>query len=143
MEDQIKNARLSFTCNQDWEGMRPDADGRFCSSCQKKVYDLRNKNTAYFIKIMQENNNGICGRFRLEQMAQPKSANSNTWKGWLIAGLAILGLNSCKPKKSASEILGKSAVVVKEAETDSSDVLGLVLPVDSLQLKLPPSLNGN
>ena len=54
MEDQIRNARLSFTCDQNWEGMKPDGEGRFCSGCQKKVYDLRDKNAAYFIKIMQE-----------------------------------------------------------------------------------------
>jgi hypothetical protein len=41
MKDKIKNARLSFACDQNWNNMKPDTDGRFCNSCQKKVYDLR------------------------------------------------------------------------------------------------------
>ena len=53
MEDKINDARLSFICNQDWNSMEPAAEGRFCNSGQKKVYDLTDKNVAYFINIMQ------------------------------------------------------------------------------------------
>ena len=147
MEDRIRNARLSFTCNQEWEGMKPDADGRFCSSCQKKVYNLRDKNTAYFMQILKENNNNVCGRFSSEQIAKPVRVQYTGWKAWLMTTLAILGLSSCKQENPIAEILDKSVTVVKELEPESWDIVGDVMAVgylDDVDLKkLTNHLNAN
>ena len=156
MEDQIRNARLSFTCDQNWEGMKPDGEGRFCSGCQKKVYDLRDKNAAYFIKIMQENNNSVCGRFSRDQMAKPLPYKLKGWKGWLMGMLAVLGLNSCKGEQLPPERLGELEPEVTEPECTLWDVQGIVLPSGYLieddlakltnhldtQLKLPSTVHG-
>jgi len=129
MEDQIRNARLSFTCNQEWEKMKPDQDGRFCESCQKKVYDLSDKNAAYFIQIMRENNNSVCGRFRAEQINMPVRSNIVGWRGWLMAMLAAIGITACKEApKPASVILGGAKPRVVDSDPGFKTYAGMAMP---------------
>lgn len=35
-----QDIRIPEPCHADWDGMRPEDKGRFCSSCNKKVHDL-------------------------------------------------------------------------------------------------------
>jgi len=135
MADQISNTRLSFTCNQNWDKMKPDNDGRFCTGCQKKVYDLTDKNTAYFLKVMQENNNDVCGRFTTVQVTTPVLSNkSPNWKTWLMTALAIVGISSCKQEAGAQVItLGSQAPKVVEPDCEIKDIVGIVMPTGHIE----------
>ncbi|WP_146186466.1 hypothetical protein [Pedobacter sp. HMWF019] len=109
-ENKITNAQLNFTCHQDWNSMKDQGDGkRHCSSCEKMVYDLTDKNVAYFIQIMQENNNNVCGRFSTDQLKADRLPKKNSlWKKWVIAAMVFVGLGSLMTKASAQESkLGK------------------------------------
>lgn len=109
MTNKISNANLSFTCNQDWNKMKPALDGRFCNACQKKVYDFTDKNVAYFVKIMEENNNKVCGRFIADQLTSSSQTNKPYWKKWLIAVMFFIGISAVTEKaKSQSVKLGKA-----------------------------------
>ncbi|HKG08062.1 MAG TPA: hypothetical protein VKB19_16480 [Pedobacter sp.] len=130
MEDQISNARLKFKCNQDWNSMSSNKDGRFCTSCQKTVFDLTDKNTAYFVKIMLENNNNVCGRFTTAQTTSPSSVNKPLrWKNWLIAAMATIGISACSKGSNAQTTkLGKVAPKVIEDNCEIQSILGMVMP---------------
>lgn len=104
-ENKITNAQLNFTCHQDWNSMKDMSDGnRYCGSCEKMVYDLTDKNVAYFIQIMQENDNNVCGRFSRDQLkAGPLPEENSLWKKWVIAAMVFVGLGSLMTKANAQE----------------------------------------
>lgn len=134
--NRIKNARLSFACDQNWDGMDDHTDGKFCSACDKKVYDLTDKNVAYFMKIMQENNNNVCGRFSNEQLiSSPASVaqHSSVWKKWAAAVVVFVGLGSLMTKANAQQDrMGKVRVKANanscEQTNQTSHTLGIMMP---------------
>ena len=69
----IKNIELSFNCPQNWDNMPLCAGGRFCSICQKVVYDFTNKSQNDYEKMYQKHNGQMCGRFQQAQL-KPISA---------------------------------------------------------------------
>lgn len=93
MSEQIKNIRLTFSCPIDWDSMDALNDGRYCSHCHKKVYDFTTAKQQEFLKILAENNNNICGRFRLEQMAPAKHSFFPAWKKWVSAAMLFTGIS--------------------------------------------------
>jgi hypothetical protein len=155
MNDKISNASLTFACTQDWDVMTIETDGRFCSTCQKKVYDLSDKNVAYFISIMQENNNKICGRFTTDQLISPPPALNSIWKRWAIAAMVLIGINVSAQKANAQEkLMGKVALKSVEPDCEKYPVMGEIAIIPSPEIvslhsylaqtvKLPSSVNGN
>lgn len=129
MEEQINNASLSFKCKENWDAMTPEADGRFCGVCQKKVYDLTDKKAAYFIQIMQENNNNVCGRFSSDQLIAPAQSSKPIWKKWAIAAMVFIGIGTAGQEANAQEkMLGKVAPKVAEPDCDKIMTMGIVMP---------------
>jgi hypothetical protein len=129
MEDRINNTRLSFACDQDWNNMRPESDGRFCSGCQKKVYDLRDKNVAYFVQIMEENNGNVCGHFSADQMMPPAPTYKPRWKTWLMAAVVSIGVGTISERASAqARTLGEPAPRVIEPDCEIYTLTGIVMP---------------
>ncbi|WP_316812151.1 hypothetical protein [Pedobacter heparinus] len=156
MDQKINNANLSFTCTQDWNSMQPVAGGRFCDTCQKKVYDLTDKNVAFFVKIMQENNNKVCGRFTSDQLIVPDQKPGRPyWKRWIIAAMVFIGFNTAAQKvKAQAQLMGKVAPKPLESDCEIPTLLGEVAIVSTpVQLKMlhayvvkkcrvPASVNG-
>jgi hypothetical protein len=133
MEDRINNTRLSFACDQDWNNMRPESDGRFCGGCQKKVYDLRDKNVAYFVQIMEENNGNVCGHFSADQMMPPAPTYKPRWKTWLMAAVVSIGIGTISERASAqTRTLGTEAPKVVEPDFEINTVKGKVILTDHI-----------
>jgi hypothetical protein len=137
MEDKINNVRLSFACDQDWNKMTPDADGRFCNGCQKKVYDLTNKKVAYFVKIMEENNGNVCGHFNADQMLPLAPVYKPRWKTWVVAAIVFIGLGTMGQKANAQKVtsLGMPVPRVVEPDCEIRTLTGIVLPSPGLNDK--------
>ncbi|WP_342328521.1 hypothetical protein [Pedobacter sp. FW305-3-2-15-E-R2A2] len=156
MEERINGASLSFKCEEKWEEMKAEGDGRFCGVCQKKVYDLTDKKAAYFIQIMQENNNNVCGRFTNDQLVPAAPSQKSVWKRWAIAAMVFIGFGAAGQKANAQEaLMGKVVKKVTEPDQDRMPVLGFVAPrvVEDAELislheylvlncKVPKSING-
>ena len=141
MEDNIKGARLNFTCNQNWDHMEADNEGRFCASCQKTVYDMTDKKAAYFIQLMQEqkqNNTGFCGRFTVDQLQPSTMQQKSYWKKWAIAAMVFIGFGTFGQKANGQTIrMGKVASKPAQAEADREiyTMLGDVEIVDNPELR--------
>jgi len=155
MNDKISNASLTFTCTQDWDAMTIETDGRLCSTCQKKVYDLSDKNVEYFISIMQENNNKVCGRFTTDQLLSSSPAAKSIWKRLAVAAMVFIGFNVSTQKANAQEkLMGKVAPKSVEPDFEKYPVMGEIAIIPSPEIvslhsylaqtvKLPSSVNGN
>jgi hypothetical protein len=60
-----RNIKMTFECNQNWDGMKVSGQGRYCESCRKHVFDFSDKP---FIEIDKIPNGELCGMFRIEQV---------------------------------------------------------------------------
>lgn len=67
MENKIS---IPKPCNENWNSMSPNKNGRFCSSCNKTVIDFTKMNNPEIQKYFTENSSEekICGHFKLNQI---------------------------------------------------------------------------
>ena len=93
-------------CHESWEGMTPNAQGKFCSHCQKTVTDFTGM-TAEQINTYMLLNTGkkVCGRFEKKQLeniviqipAKVMYSQTSFRKVFMLALLVVMGttLLSC------------------------------------------------
>lgn len=62
---------IADPCHEDWKKMTPVDQGRFCSSCQKKVVDFTTQSDEEIISFFNNYNGSACGRFTDEQLDRP------------------------------------------------------------------------
>jgi hypothetical protein len=55
-------------CHQSWEGMTPLEKGRFCTSCQKQVFDFSTASDEEIIHTIETGTGKLCGRLQVNQM---------------------------------------------------------------------------
>ena len=119
---EISNIKLKFACDADWDSMEYVDGVKHCDHCQKKVYDFTDAKPNEFFKILAENNNNLCGRFRADQMA-PKHPILPAWKKWVSAALVLIGINILGEKAEAQT--KTKATEVNTPKADSSAVFGI------------------
>jgi Gram-negative bacterial TonB protein C-terminal len=81
MKNDINNVTIKFNCQQDWNAMTDCKSGKFCTGCNKTVFDFTDKKQDYFDAILSENKGKVCGKFTFSQM----SAVQNFQKAAVIA----------------------------------------------------------
>lgn len=84
-------------CPKAWAAMTPTADGRFCSSCQHEVVDFsRMSESEVTAWLTRPAAGSVCGFFGAGQFAPPLPtaalAPAPRWRRWLVAAVALLGL---------------------------------------------------
>lgn len=93
---------ISKPCHEKWEEMTPMEKGRFCASCQKKVYDFTNSSDREITTILK-NKKSVCGHVRLSQLNRdliiPKEKN----KFWLAVNTLILAFISLGSNKAIAQ----------------------------------------
>ncbi|MVO08401.1 hypothetical protein GOQ30_04385 [Flavobacterium sp. TP390] len=81
-------------CHENWQAMTKVEKGRFCSSCQKKVYDFTNATDTQIIAAIDGNDN-LCGRFLKSQLDRTIEKPNQIRKKWLalatLTGFLSLG----------------------------------------------------
>ncbi|MFC5271858.1 hypothetical protein [Adhaeribacter terreus] len=112
----MAKAKLHITipepCEQDWNMMTPQGDGRFCDVCQKCVIDFSTKTDREVIEIFSRSNHKVCGRFREDQlnrnMILPQHARISGWRLFALTFGALFATDfvhaqTTKPKQTASK----------------------------------------
>lgn len=108
--------RISDPCQEDWNKMQPEEQGRFCNSCSKSVIDFTGKTDAEISDILLRNNS-VCGRFRKTQLNRPLNIridlenlppHMSVTKRFAICLLLVFGsfLFSCKDQMGEPLMLG-------------------------------------
>jgi len=86
-------------CNESWENMQTNAEGRFCESCAKTVVDFSKMSDEAILKFLQKNSQHACGRFRNDQLNRPINpiqyqSGVFNWKPLAASVLLTLGIKS-------------------------------------------------
>ena len=132
-------------CQEDWDKMTPNDQGRFCISCAKTVVDF----TAMFPEevrhfFIQNQNQNICGRMRKSQLDSitiqiPNRAlyiQTQYHKIFLLAMFIVMGttLFSCTDKNGNKQKID-AVEVVKDSTKLSRIAVGMMLPQKNIPLK--------
>jgi len=67
------NVHIPNPCHEDWNQMTPESQGRHCASCAKIVTDFTKMTDQELILFLQAGTDGVCGRFRNDQLQRPIS----------------------------------------------------------------------
>lgn len=131
----MKKMRISIEnpCHEDWQGMTPEAQGRFCSACEKTVIDFSQMSDAEILQYFsQPRTEKVCGRFTSEQLspsvegAKQFSNDRNYGRGdlnrtfqpskqllhfaYLLVVVLGVGLSSCGESAVTGEVQGNAIV---------------------------------
>ncbi|PCJ67689.1 MAG: hypothetical protein COA58_00715 [Bacteroidetes bacterium] len=63
--------KINKPCNEDWDKMTPDAQGRFCNQCSKSVIDFTVLPTTEIIQLLESSHGNVCGRLTSSQLKHP------------------------------------------------------------------------
>jgi hypothetical protein len=121
MENKYK-ITIPKPCNENWDEMTPNENGRFCMSCSKTVVDFSSmfpeEIQHYFAKHQNEK---ICGRFKKSQLDSitiqiPNHilyAQTNYYKMFLLALFVAMGttLFSCADKDGNKKKIHRVEIV--------------------------------
>lgn len=142
-------------CHEDWNKMTPVQKGRFCSSCEKNVFDFTRATDLQIIETYNKNNS-ICGRFLPSQLDRelfyPKKKKS-VWLATVFFGVITFWNTKMsaqeKPKTEQTEVqhivVGKIAYN-PEKENNEITITGIVSdavgPLPGVNVIVKGSKNG-
>ncbi|WP_269234218.1 hypothetical protein [Flavobacterium flavigenum] len=125
MENKIT---IPKPCNENWNSMSPDKNGRFCNSCNKTVIDFTKMKNAQIHKYFTENSDKerICGHFKLNQIESEESIKYEKIRSRLsrikIKPIQKIALFSLGLAFTLTSCMGK-AVVDGEPAVKSNDTI--------------------
>jgi hypothetical protein len=135
--------KISEPCNQDWNKMTILEQHKFCSKCQKKIFDFTDYKKEDILKILNTNKN-VCGRLDQSQLKKNyfsnNTKNSSIFKLVLFFSLGtVIGFAEpiiAKPKEHKVEQteIDKWQSVLPIKESDSINIKGTVLDPEGLEL---------
>jgi hypothetical protein len=106
----MKTIRITIPepCHEDWARMTQQDKGKFCSSCEKVVYDMSVMTDNEIVKLVNADKK-ICGRFRNDQLDRPMVYTiplRARKPSWAIAASLLVGLTflSCSEEPVVGEI---------------------------------------
>ncbi len=110
--------RIDEPCNENWAGMTPNEQGRFCDSCQKSVIDFTHLTDNEILKMISANPNGLCGQFRESQLnrkvVETKLSGKNSRLNALVAGIMVATGAGSLSAQSADTTTYHPTVVIDE-----------------------------
>lgn len=128
-------------CQEDWDKMTPEENGKFCGSCSKSVVDFTSM-LPDEIQVYFQNNSNICGRFKNSQLdsltiqipSRILYSQTQYHKMFLLALLVAMGttLFSCADKNGNKQKVDKVEVIEDSIEKNKI-TLGIILPPKEVQ----------
>lgn len=123
-------------CNENWLKMSPIEKGRFCDSCQKKVYDFTSATDREIIKAFNEDEK-LCGRFISTQLNRDIVLPEEKSKIWLATTSAIISFIGFGTNETFAQGNIRVEQLEKQLATfneDEVEVSGVVLDENHIPL---------
>lgn len=126
-------------CAENWNGMTPNTEGKFCGNCQKNVVDFTSKAAAEIQNYFAQNTGkSICGRFENRQLEgitlqipqQLLYRQVHFHKMFLLALFIAMGttLFSCADEDGKKQKIDKVEVVKNDAPEEEMITIGMLRP---------------
>ncbi|NMH28796.1 carboxypeptidase-like regulatory domain-containing protein [Flavobacterium silvaticum] len=138
---------IAQPCHENWNKMTALEKGRFCDSCQKKVFDFTSDSDRQILERIKNQEN-LCGRFLPSQLDRPLITPSKKYPRYLAATIGFLGLFSSGTTANAQSIKGdtvlverKNLIVGKPASNPA--IKGIVLANGKPLKNVKISIDGN
>lgn len=101
-------------CHENWSEMKPVDKGRFCASCQKKVYDFTQAPDTAILEIIRKSQD-VCGRFRVSQLERKLIEPTQKSSVWAAGASGVLGLLSAASTQAQESEKPKTVIVLGES----------------------------
>ncbi len=145
------NISIPKPCNQNWESMTITDKTRFCSSCQKNVFDFSKSSDREIVNAYNKDNN-LCGRFNESQLNRDliiTKEKKTFWTAIAAAIIAFLGLGSLDvqaqnevlkiEQTDEKELTTETDAIISNQESEFSGVIidekGMAIPGVSIKIK--------
>jgi hypothetical protein len=87
---QPVNIHVPTPCHESWAAMKPEQQGRFCSSCSKTVVDFSSMSDRQLFEYFRNYSGGACGRFSNDQLNRDITARKPQRTGWFKYVMSVL-----------------------------------------------------
>ncbi len=114
------NISIPKPCHENWEAMTHVEKGKFCSSCQKKVFDFTKASDKEIIDIIN-NENATCGRFTTSQLNRNLYTNQQKSSYWLLASATILGFLGLGNHSSYAQVKNDIVQTISNSDKTTLD----------------------
>ncbi len=119
-------------CNENWNAMTPNNQGRFCGVCSKTVIDFTGMADAAIYNIFDKHKEGgICGRFRNDQLNRnmlplqtPQWYKANIWKYAIAGTLIFAAMQQQASAQVKHETLGRIQVKCPKPKDNNKPIMG-------------------
>lgn len=120
------NISIPQPCHENWEAMSSMDKGRFCDSCQKKVFDFTKASDSEIVTAFQQNQN-LCGKFLNTQLNRDLVKPEKKNKIWLASTAALISFVGF----GTQETLAQEKTKVEQTEIK---ILGNIIPKPKIRI---------
>lgn len=89
-------------CHENWQDMSADDKGRFCASCQKKVYDFTAATDREIVTVLNREKDA-CGRFTVQQLNRDLAIPKEKKGMWMAASAAVISIFTLGNHEAAAQ----------------------------------------
>lgn len=113
-------------CNEDWNAMLPDKNGKFCLSCQKQVIDFTKMSDRELVAFFKKRKQNTCGRFSAEQLNRDIHIPSKRilWLRYFFQFTLPAFLLSLK---ASGQTIGKSKPSIEIAPVTKGEIMPVII----------------
>lgn len=79
-------------CDEKWSKMQPHDRGKFCMQCSKEVIDFTKFDNSEIVRVIEQSNVRICGRFNVNQLNKELTNNKVSQNNFAVKGFVSIFL---------------------------------------------------